>query len=67
MPTCCLSFHPCFDTDVQIILGDRRLDPTNLKLIRNAKAIILPKTCPQEIYNACSASSEAVLGWTLNR
>jgi ribosomal protein S6--L-glutamate ligase len=55
-----LSFHPCFDTDVQVILGDRRLDSTDLKLIRNAKAIILPQTCPQEIYNACSASSAAV-------
>jgi ribosomal protein S6--L-glutamate ligase len=55
-----LSFHPCFDTDVQVILGDRRLDSADVKLIRNAKAIILPQTCPQEIYNACSASRATV-------
>jgi ribosomal protein S6--L-glutamate ligase len=55
-----LSFHPCFDTDVQVILGDRLLDSSDLQLIRDAKAIILPQTCPQEIYNACSASSAAV-------
>ncbi|MBW1706918.1 MAG: glutathione synthase [Deltaproteobacteria bacterium] len=55
-----LSFHPCFDTDVQVILGDRRLDSADLQLIRNAKAIILPQTCPQEIYNACSVSGASV-------
>ncbi len=55
-----LSFHPCFDTDVQVILGDRALDSSDLQLIRDAKAIILPQTCPQEIYDACSASSAAL-------
>ena len=55
-----LSFHPCFDTDVQVILGERQLDSADLQLIRDAKAIILPQTCPQEIYNACSASTAAV-------
>jgi ribosomal protein S6--L-glutamate ligase len=55
-----LSFHPCFDTDVQVILGDRRLDSADLQLIRDAKAIILPQTCLKELYDACSASSSAV-------
>lgn len=55
-----LSFHPCFDTDVQIILGDRRLDSADVQLIRNGKAIILPQTCRQELYDACSDSGGAV-------
>jgi ribosomal protein S6--L-glutamate ligase len=55
-----LSFHPCFDTDVQIILGDRRLDSADVQLIRDGKAIILPQTCRQELYDACSASGGAV-------
>jgi ribosomal protein S6--L-glutamate ligase len=55
-----LSFHPCFDTDVQIILGDRRLDSTDLQLIRNAKAIILPQGCRQELYMACSKTKAPV-------
>jgi ribosomal protein S6--L-glutamate ligase len=52
-----LSFHPCFDADVQIILGDRRLDPGDLDLIRKAKAILLPQGCSAELYDACSDSS----------
>ena len=55
-----LSFHPCFDTDVQVILGDRGLDSADLQLIRDAEAIILPQTCPQELYNACSVSGASV-------
>jgi len=55
-----LSFHPCFDTDIQIILGDRRLDSSDLRLIRNARAVILPQTCPKELYDACSVSGAAV-------
>ncbi len=51
-----LSFHPCFDTDVQVILGDKRLDSADLQLIRDAKAIILPQGCRQDLYVACSKS-----------
>lgn len=51
-----LSFHPCFDTDVQIILGDRRLGSHDLDLIQKAEAIILPQACPQALYQACQGS-----------
>jgi ribosomal protein S6--L-glutamate ligase len=55
-----LSFHPCFDTDVQVILGDRGLDAAEHKLIRDAEAIILPQGCPENLYGACSYSSAHV-------
>jgi ribosomal protein S6--L-glutamate ligase len=51
-----LSFHPCFDADVQIILGDRTIDSRDLELIRKAKAIILPQGCPADLYDACLSS-----------
>jgi len=40
-----LSFHPCFDANVQVILGARRLDSPDLELIRDAEAIVLPQGC----------------------
>ena len=55
-----LSFHPCFDADVQIILGSRPLDSGDLKLIRKAKAIILPQALKADLHEACS-KSDAVL------
>jgi ribosomal protein S6--L-glutamate ligase len=55
-----LSFHPCFDTDVQVILGDRGLDAAEHKLIRDAEAIILPQGCPENLYGACSDSNAHV-------
>jgi len=55
-----LSFHPCFDTDVQVILGDRRLDAPDLQLIRDAEAIVLPQGCPKALFEACSRSDAPV-------
>jgi len=55
-----LSFHPCFDTEIQIILGDRRLDSTIRKSIQKATAIILPQACTQDLYQLC-ATSDALL------
>jgi ribosomal protein S6--L-glutamate ligase len=52
-----LSFHPCFDADVQIILGDRKIDSRDLELIRKATAIILPQGCSAQLYDACSSSN----------
>lgn len=52
-----LSFHPCFVADAQIIPGDRKLDSTDMSLIRKAKAIILPQTCSRTLYRACKTSS----------
>ncbi len=51
-----LSFHPCFDADLQIILGSRPLDSGDLKLIRKAEAIILPQALSADFYRACSES-----------
>jgi len=51
-----LSFHPCFETHCQIILGDKGLHPSHLPLIRRAEAIILPQTCSPELYKACKES-----------
>ncbi len=49
-----LSFHPCFDTDIQIILGDRPLSPGDLELVRKAKAVILPQGRTEDLYHACT-------------
>ncbi|MCP4575417.1 MAG: hypothetical protein GY846_03920, partial [Deltaproteobacteria bacterium] len=51
-----LSFHPCFETEFQIILGARRLGSRDLDLIQKAEAIILPQACPQALYQACQGS-----------
>ena len=55
-----LSFHPCFDTDVQVILGARRLDSPDLELIRDAEAIVLPQGCPEDLFQACSRSDALI-------
>jgi ribosomal protein S6--L-glutamate ligase len=55
-----LSFHPCFDADYQIILGDRHLTSVDLELMRRAKAIILPQGRPKEVYEACAGLRAAV-------
>ncbi len=51
-----LSFHPCFDTDIQIILGDRPLDSDDLESIKKAEAIILPQASTQDLYQLCATS-----------
>lgn len=51
-----LSFHPCFDADVQMILGGRALDSSHLTLIRKAEAIILPQALQEGFYKACLVS-----------
>jgi ribosomal protein S6--L-glutamate ligase len=55
-----LSFHPCFDADVQVILGNRGLDSAEHKLIRDAEAVILPQGCPENLYGVCADSSAHV-------
>ena len=51
-----LSFHPCFDADVQMILGGHALDSNHLTLIRKAEAIILPQALQAGFYKACLVS-----------
>ena len=48
-----ISFHPCFDSESQIILGDRTVDSEILGRIQNAEAIILPQSCTEELFEAC--------------
>ncbi len=55
-----LSFHPCFETHVQVILGARRLDSPDLELIRDAEAIVLPQGCPEDLFQACSRSDALI-------
>jgi ribosomal protein S6--L-glutamate ligase len=55
-----LSFHPCIDADVQVILGDRDLDDDQRDLIKHAKAIILPQSCTFDLFTACSSSKAFV-------
>ena len=55
-----LSFHPCFDADVQIIIGDRPLSSGDLELVRKAKAIILPQGRTEDLYYACTKSNALI-------
>lgn len=55
-----LSFHPCFDADVQIILADRALDASHVKAIKQAKAIILPQAASPHLYKMCVGSRALV-------
>ena len=55
-----LSFHPCFDAGIQIVLGDRPVDSNIRESIRKADAILLPQACPQKLYEICLASSAKV-------
>jgi ribosomal protein S6--L-glutamate ligase len=48
-----ISFHPCFDSGNQIILGDRPLDSDLIGRIQNAEAIILPQSCTEALFKAC--------------
>jgi ribosomal protein S6--L-glutamate ligase len=52
-----LSFHSCFLADTQIILGDGVLDAHDRRHIEAADVIILPQTCPLELYQACKKAS----------
>jgi ribosomal protein S6--L-glutamate ligase len=52
-----LSFHPCITADAQVILGDRSLGTEEFSLIRQARAILLPQSCPENLYLACRESS----------
>ena len=52
-----LSFHSCFSADTQVILGDGALDAHDRRHIEAADVIILPQTCPLELYEACKDAS----------
>jgi ribosomal protein S6--L-glutamate ligase len=52
-----LSFHPCFGAGAQVVLGSRPLSAEERSLIEQAAAVILPQSCPHELYRACKKSS----------
>lgn len=55
-----LSFHACFSADTQVVLGDGVLDAHDRHHIEAADVIILPQTCPLELYQACQNGSALV-------
>lgn len=55
-----LSFHPCFVTECQIILGSRSLGSPDLQFIDEAEAIILPQSCSEELYRHCARSDALI-------
>ena len=48
-----LSFHPCIEADVQIILGDRGLSTADVKMISSAEAVILHQGKVDSVFEAC--------------
>ncbi len=55
-----LSFHPYIVADLQIILGARDIGPSDMDAIREAKAIVLPQTCPKGLWEACIKNNNAL-------
>ena len=50
-----LSFHPCIDADVQVILGNKEPNDDISRLIRQASAVILPQACSRQLYRLASS------------
>jgi ribosomal protein S6--L-glutamate ligase len=55
-----LSFHPCYEADVNILCAGRQPDSNDLKKIREARAVILPQGCREPLYKMVSANCPAV-------
>ncbi len=51
-----VSFHPCIQADIQIILGDRLPTPEEGSILKKADAIILPQGCSKKLYEICKRS-----------
>ena len=48
-----LSFHPCIDADVNVIVAGRGPGPEEESLVREAGAIILPQGVRRDLYDLC--------------
>jgi ribosomal protein S6--L-glutamate ligase len=49
-----VSFHPIFETDLNLICAGRDPGPEELAAIQGARAVILPQGCPLQLYQmAC--------------
>lgn len=55
-----LSFHPCFETDRNILCAGRLPGPSDLEAICAARAVILPQGCGAELYRMARANCEHV-------
>jgi len=45
-----LSFHPCFESDKNILCAGRNPDASDLSAIQQADAVILPQGCRKELF-----------------
>jgi ribosomal protein S6--L-glutamate ligase len=45
-----LSFHPCFESDTNILCAGRLPDESDLNAIQTADAVILPQGCKKELF-----------------
>ncbi|MBW1892077.1 MAG: glutathione synthase [Deltaproteobacteria bacterium] len=55
-----LSFHPCFEADVNIICAGRQPDSNDLKAIKASSAVILPQGCRESLYKMASANNRYI-------
>ncbi|UCG11399.1 MAG: glutathione synthase [Deltaproteobacteria bacterium] len=55
-----LSFHPCIDADVNIIVAGRGPGPEEKRLVKQANAIILPQGVRQDLYDLCRSHCRIV-------
>ena len=55
-----LSFHPCIDADVNIIVAGRAPGSAEKTLIKQADAVILPQGVRQDLYDLCRSYCERV-------
>ena len=55
-----LSFHPCIDADVNVIVAGRAPGSKEKELIQQADAVILPQGSRQDLYELCRNYCERV-------
>lgn len=55
-----LSFHPCIDADVNVIVAGRAPGSAEKTLIKRADAVILPQGVRQDLYDLCRSYCERV-------
>ena len=55
-----LSFHPCYDADINILCAGREPDASDLAAIRAADAVILPQGCRESLYRMAKQNGPPV-------
>jgi ribosomal protein S6--L-glutamate ligase len=55
-----LSFHPCYDADINILCAGRDPGASDLAAIRAADAVILPQGCRESLYRMTAQNSRHV-------